>query len=295
MIPAQRRQGIRRPAEECYDPALVIALALAALLGATQNQGDRLVKVDVLADRSAIRPGDSLTLAVQLKVEPGWHIYWDNPGDSGLPTKITVRLPERFEAGPPLAPIPVREVAAGEVVSYVHRDEVVYLVDVRAPDVLPKDLAPGDRAAIEVEASWLVCTEACFLGSGKARLELPVVAPAAAAPAAANEPLFRAARARIPRPWKELQGAALEWSGAGDRRALRITVPEATALELFPGRSDTTNLDGRTVAADGHACRLTANVLFRPATPGELPRLKGVLLVKTARGEVGYEMDSTGK
>jgi thiol:disulfide interchange protein DsbD len=273
----------------------VLAFMIAALLGATQNQGDRLVKVDLLADRSAIRPGDALTLAVRLTVEPGWHIYWENPGDSGLPTKISVRLPERFEAGPPRAPIPAREVAEGDIVSYVHRDEVVYLVDVRAPDVLPKELQPGGRAVIEVEASWLVCTEACFLGSGKARLELPVVATSAPPPATANGSLFSAARLRVPRPWKELQGAELEWSGAGDRRALRITVPGATDLELFPGKSDTTNLDGRKVAADERACRLTADLRFRPATPDEPPRLKGVLLVKTARGEFGYEMDSTGK
>lgn len=269
----------------------VLALAIQDPGAPAGQRGDRLVKVDVLADRGAIRPGDRFTLAVRLTVEPGWHIYWDNPGDSGLPTRIQVQVPAGFEAGPPLSPIPAREVAEGEIVSYVHRDEAVYLVDVRAP----KELPTGQRAAVEVEANWLVCTEVCYLGSGKARLELQCSAAGGAAPAPANESLFAAARARLPRPWKELEGAAIEWTGAGERRSLRFSVPGASALELFPARSESTSLAGRAVAADERSCRLTADLRFRPTSPEEHPRLQGVLLVKTARGEVGYEVDSTGK
>lgn len=268
----------------------LLALAIQDPGASAGDRGDRLVKVDVLADRASIRPGDPFTLAVRLTVEPGWHIYWDNPGDSGLPTRIQVRVPAGFEAGAPRSPVPAREVAEGDIVTYVHRDEVVYLVDVRAP----KELAAGQRAAVEVEASWLVCTEACFLGSGKARIELTAAAPGAATAAPTNAALFAAARARLPRPWKELEGAALEWSGAGEHRTLRFSVPGATALELFPARSEVTSLESRAFAADERAGRLTADLRFRPTSTDEHPRLEGVLLVKTARGEVGYEFDSTG-
>src|SRR5258707_1292635 len=101
---------------------LLLPLAAAAPQSAAQDaaqaskgaRGDALVKVELLADRAAIRPGEAFTLAVHLTVEPGWHIYWDNPGDSGLPTKIRPRGPEGFEFGAPRSPAPVREVAEGD-------------------------------------------------------------------------------------------------------------------------------------------------------------------------------------
>ncbi len=279
-------------------PILVLAAQTPASKEGAQEgkgaRGDTLVKVELLADRAAIRPGEAFTLAVHFTVEPGWHIYWDNPGDSGLPTKMHVRGPEGFEIGEPRAPAPVREFAEGDIVTYVHKGEVVYLVDARAPKVLPKGLVPGLRAAFDVDASWLVCIEACYPGAGKAHLEVPLAAAEAAASALANEKVFAAARARMPRPWKELGSADLEWSGAGERRMLRISVPGATALELFPLASATTSLEGRVVAADDNACRLTADLRFREPEPPEPPRLKGVLWVKTARGESCYDLDSTG-
>jgi DsbC/DsbD-like thiol-disulfide interchange protein len=274
---------------------LVALMAQDAAQESKAARGDSLVKVELLADRAAIRPGEAFTLAVHFTVEPGWHIYWDNPGDSGLPTKIHMQGPEGFEIGEPRAPAPVREVTEGDIVTYVHKGEVVYLVDARAPKVLPKGLAPGLRAAFDVDASWLVCIEACYRGAGKAHLKVPLAAPEAAASALANEKIFAAARARMPRPWKELESADLEWSGSGERRMLRITVPGATALELFPLASETTSLEGRVVAADEHSCRLTADLHFREPTPPELPRLKGVLVVKNARGESYYQMDAASK
>jgi thiol:disulfide interchange protein DsbD len=244
-----------------------------------------------LADRAEVRPGDVFTLGVKLSVEPGWHIYWENPGDSGLPTRILLRGPEGFEIGESRFPTPKREVAEGDIVTYVHKGEVLFLADVRAPSTFGTGLAAGSKAVFDVDASWLVCIEACYPGSGKARLEIPVAT--AESSALANEKLFAAARARLPRPWKELEGAELEWSGSGDRRMLKISVPRAVGLELFPLTSETTSLEGRAVAKDDHSCRLTADLRFREPSPPELPRLKGVLLVRTEKGEGSFQMDST--
>jgi thiol:disulfide interchange protein DsbD len=282
--------------------ALPLVLPLLALQAKTPAdtegkgaRGDALVKVELLADRAAVRPGEAFTLAVHFTVEPGWHIYWDNPGDSGLPTKMRARGPEGFEIGEPRAPAPVREVAEGDIVTYVHKGEVVYLLDARAPTEFPKGLTPGLKAGFDVDASWLVCIEACFPGAGKAHLDLPLAAAEAPAPATANDRMFAAARARMPRPWKDLGSADLEWSGSGERRMLRITVPGATSLELFPFASETTSLEGRVIAADERSCRLTADLRFREPAPPAPPRLKGVLVVKSARGEFYYQMDSASK
>ena len=46
------------------------------------------VTVDLLSDTSAIEPGKTITVALRERIEPGWHTYWTNPGDSGEPTSI---------------------------------------------------------------------------------------------------------------------------------------------------------------------------------------------------------------
>src|ERR1043165_6654702 len=34
-----------------------------------------------------VQPGKAFTLGIRLKIEPGWHTYWKNPGDAGLPMR----------------------------------------------------------------------------------------------------------------------------------------------------------------------------------------------------------------
>jgi DsbC/DsbD-like thiol-disulfide interchange protein len=55
-----------------------------------------LVKVQLIAENDAIKPGVPFTVALRQEITPGWHTYWTNPGDSGLATNITWDLPEGF-------------------------------------------------------------------------------------------------------------------------------------------------------------------------------------------------------
>ncbi len=163
----------------------------------------------------------------------------------------------------------------------------------------PKDVDAGSKATFEVGAHWLVCQETCYPGAGKAHLDVPTVAAGSAEPAAANEKLFADARARIPKPWSELSGATLEWSGSGSAYKLKIDVPDATALELFPLGSRTTRVSGSASAAREGACRLTAELAYKAIEPAEPPRLQGVLVVTHAKGKTAYRLDAvrtgTGK
>jgi len=52
----------------------------------------------VLADDVA-RPGETVLVGVHLKMEPGWHTYWKNPGEAGMATKIVWHLPQGVTAG----------------------------------------------------------------------------------------------------------------------------------------------------------------------------------------------------
>jgi len=57
---------------------------------------DEKARVDTVANVSAIAPGQPFMLGFKFTIAPGWHIYWKNPGDSGLPTEVKLNLPEGF-------------------------------------------------------------------------------------------------------------------------------------------------------------------------------------------------------
>ena len=67
-----------------------LLLALPALAAPVQTPH---VEAELVAERTAVAPGEPLTVALRLKMIPQWHTYWRNPGDSGEPTRIAWRLP----------------------------------------------------------------------------------------------------------------------------------------------------------------------------------------------------------
>jgi DsbC/DsbD-like thiol-disulfide interchange protein len=254
------------------------------------SRGDKLVKVELLADRASIRPGEAFSLGVRFRIERQWHIYWENHGDSGLPTRASLSGPAGFEIGPARHPGPLRHEEEGDIVSYVHEGEVLFVADVRAPEALEA----GKPAAFEVEARWLVCKEICLPGSAKARIEIPL-AGSDAPSAPANEAIFAAARARMPRPWKDLAGAALAWSGDESAPTLTVSVPGHRDLELFPLASESLTLVSREVDASGASGRLTARFRYRPQPPDEAPRLRAVVRVGSGKSETFYDLDTSPK
>ena len=118
-----------------------------------------LVKAELVAEASAIAAGETLWLDLHLQIRPGWHIYWRNPGDSGLPTKIDWHLPAGFSAGSISWPVPEHFVQNG-IGNYGYAGETDLLV----PIALPKDLAAGQTVDLDAEASWLACADICIPG-----------------------------------------------------------------------------------------------------------------------------------
>ncbi|MDG1938416.1 MAG: protein-disulfide reductase DsbD family protein, partial [Pseudomonadales bacterium] len=66
------------------------------------------IKVSLVSERNYLIAGEAASLALRLLPEDGWHTYWKNPGDTGLPTRLAWQLPERFKAGDIEWPIPER-------------------------------------------------------------------------------------------------------------------------------------------------------------------------------------------
>ncbi len=167
------------------------------------------VEVQLLSERTALVPGEAVTLAIQFKIEEGWHTYWRNRGESGREPKFSWRLPEGFKAGPPRFPPPKRHVDREGLHTFVLEHEPAVLTRL----TVPSDLKPGRDVTIEADVEWLVCKEACYRGSKLVSLTLPVVASEADTKPA-NEATFRLAREALPQPAGRAQHLNRLWAAA---------------------------------------------------------------------------------
>src|SRR5215217_4525953 len=127
--------------------ALLAVPAFAQSVVQTEN-----VRAELLADASAVKPGEPFWVGLRQTIRPKWHTYWKNPGDSGLPTEITWKLPAGVKAGPIVWPAPTL-VDVGGIINYAYQDEVLLLVKITPP----ADLATGSTLALAADANWLVC------------------------------------------------------------------------------------------------------------------------------------------
>ena len=64
------------------------------------------VKAELIAREQSVRPGQPFLVAVRLMMDEGWHTYWKNPGDAGIPTAVAWEVPAGFSAGPIRWPVP---------------------------------------------------------------------------------------------------------------------------------------------------------------------------------------------
>ena len=184
----------------------------------------------LLAEYREITPGQDAILGLHLKLDPGWHAYWKNPGDSGMPIGIAWTLPEGFSAGSIQWPAPHR-IDSGPVTSYGYDDNVMLLTSVSVPESFR-----SRSATFIAQADWLVCKEICIPASAKLALTLPLSAQRVRDETVAA--LFNDARQSLPQP---LSG----WDARVAKRGTEISIhltPAADSdghlrkLSFFPDR-----------------------------------------------------------
>jgi thiol:disulfide interchange protein DsbD len=114
-----------------------------------------------------VQAGQALWLGLQLKLQPGWHTYWLNPGDSGLATQLNWQLPPGMKAQELLWPTP-RMIPVGNMVNHGFEDTVLLAVPVQ----VSKSYQAVNNE-IKLQANWLVCKQECIPQSGQFVLKLP--------------------------------------------------------------------------------------------------------------------------
>ena len=136
----------------------MVWLALAFLGTPAQAQlqtgGGNNIAVSLVAEGRQVEAGGTVAFAIAMKPQPGWHGYWKNPGDAGIPMRIEWSLPAGVAAGEVRFPVPDRLLVSG-LMNYVYKGEHAHLVDLR----IPAGVAPGTRLPISGRLDYLACTE----------------------------------------------------------------------------------------------------------------------------------------
>jgi thiol:disulfide interchange protein len=142
----------------------------------------------LVTDADAAPAGGSFRAALRLRLAPGWHTYWHNPGDAGAAPEFELTLPDGAKAGPIAWPTP-RRMSEGGLITYAYTDELLLPVTVTLG-------AADGPSRVAAHAAWLVCKDICVPEEGDFSLTLangPITT-------SAQSPLFAAADRVTPRP-----------------------------------------------------------------------------------------------
>jgi len=126
-------------------------------------------KATLIVDSSSIKPGKEFLLGVSFEIEPGWHIYYKEAGEAGMPTSVKWKLPPGFTAGELLWEKPHKFVDAG-ITTYGYSDKTLIAAKVTAP----ADLPVGKPVSLTADLQWLTCKEICLPGKGTISASVPV-------------------------------------------------------------------------------------------------------------------------
>lgn len=256
MASIRIRQTWRRAALAFALGALAPSLAVAAESAAVSTPR---VTATLLSSRDAVAPGERFEVALVQKIAPGWHTYWQNPGDSGEPTRIEWALSQGVTAGEIQWPAP-KAIPVEPLVNFGFEGTLLLPVEI----AVPQDARPGERLTLKANATWLVCEKICIPEEGAFTLDLPVAQAAVVDEAA--QARIDTARAGLPVP------AGFKARLAADGEGLALTLPGLSGppaeLRFFP-LSDTLidHAAKQDVSAgpDGAVLRLARSSAFKIA------------------------------
>ena len=166
--------------------------------------------------------GGTIQAGVEITLPAGWHTYWRNPGDAGIPPQFDFSASGNVRAVDVRYPVPER-FDDGTSVSAVYTDDVVFPVALTPTDA-------GSPVTLRVDASFGVCNEVCIPARAQAELTIP----AADDEDALTKTMLAQASRRLPGPplpgHLEVSGVAQDGS---DALAIEVRMPDVSYSDLF--------------------------------------------------------------
>lgn len=226
-------------------------------------------KVSLISENNSLQAGQTAWVGVFFDLEKGWHIYWQNPGDSGEPPKIQWQLPAGFQAKEIRWPTPVR-LGGGTVIDYGYEGRVLLPVPIR----VPADYQAAKPVTMSADIRYLICREVCIPAKAQASLSIP---SANASSGAADRELFRTAFDNAPKAWPA-GWKAQATDGGGFFLLALDTGASASKAAFFPLNEDQIdNVAAQTVTPTPRGLQIKlkkSDQLLKPITA-----LKGVVVL----------------
>ena len=228
--------------------------------------------VQLVSEQNAALPGRTFWVAIDLKLDDGWHVYWQNPGDSGLAPKIQWQLSSGIKAGDIHWPYPQRR-NEGPLTTFVYEHEVFLLV----PVTVDESFQVGAKGVnLPARVDWLACQQECIPGRVQLNLILPVAPKASGLTFNNYKKLFDQTRQRWPQTIPSVVSHA--WSN-GNQWRIDIQMPQQQGADIifFPLRNDVIEAAAsqkikRTI--NGYQVTLTKSHLYH----GDLTSLDGIVV-----------------
>jgi len=262
-----------RISQRLFAVLLLLAAGLPAL-GASSAADAPHVHVQLMVLPQTLSAGQTADAGFHFKLEPGWHIYWKNPGDAGEAPRVQWSLPAGVTAGALQYPAPKR-LPLGPLMDFGYENEVLFPLTL---DVA-KTAQPGP-AVLHAKVSWLVCRATCIPGKAELEISRNVTAqPGGAAPSTADAALFQRFKSELPVPLPASAKVAFQPSKTGFRLTV-LTGKKETDAVFYPadtGIIDNPSLQKLTPAAKGFVLELKkdAGLTAAPAALNGLLELSG--------------------
>jgi thiol:disulfide interchange protein/DsbC/DsbD-like thiol-disulfide interchange protein len=193
-----------------------------------------------LSNDDKITP-NTVWVGLQIAHQPKWHSYWKNPGDSGLPTRLSWTLPTGVMAGDIAWPKP-QKFYLGDLLNFGYGETVLLAVPLTVTPAFKPSLL-NSNLDIKLNAEWLVCKDVCVPEEGEFALSIPTKG-STAINAAAFEAAFKAqpkdiinnVGASIPASKATVESHALKFEVRGLPAELR-----GKTLDFYPEISEIIN------------------------------------------------------
>ena len=121
--------------------------------------------VTLLTESNQVGGEETLLVGLEFNLSPGWHTYWENPGDSGEGASIKWNLPSGFKASTILWPGPKR-IPVEPLMTYGYEDKALLLTEIKSPKEFSNPIK------ISAKINWLTCKDICIPQEGQVDMTL---------------------------------------------------------------------------------------------------------------------------
>jgi thiol:disulfide interchange protein len=187
--------------------------------------------VQIAVPPAEIYPGQNFVAGLYFKLDPGWHVYWINAGDSGEPPRIKWTLPDGISAGAMQFPTPKR-LPLGPLMDFGYENEVLFPIPMHVDTAFkPKT----GSIALNAKVDWLVCREVCIPGKAVLDIERKALTEAPSSPSFvdADQQLIAHFAHTLPQKLPANMQAKFQPSATGFKLTV-ITGREEKNAQFFP-------------------------------------------------------------